>query len=174
MSEELNDILTEDDSAASTGAPTSAPSNVGDAPTVSEPVAQTPQPTQDKPQVLTAAPTVMRDESDKVAVDSNFNLVYVLKNGKSLKLSVIKPDLGVSTQLSDMQLRLEETSTGDRYLMVNNAGVYQKLMTDFIRVILVDGAPLHTVTFDSLSKIGMTKSELDDLMSIIVTFYLSE
>ena len=176
MSEELDNILTEDSSVASAGAPT--PVNTGDggaptpAPTV--PAEQAPQPVENKPQILKAAPTVMRDESEKVAVDDNYNLTYVLKNGKSLKLSVKKPDLEASTKLSDNQVRIEEDATGNRSLMVNNVGVYREIMAEFIRVILVDGAPLHTVNFDSLSQIGMTKSELDDLMSIIVTFYLSE
>lgn len=172
MSEELDDILTEDNTAP--GVPTPAAPGVTNVTPTNAPTTNTENSTEDKPQVLAAAPTVMRDNSEKVAVDENFNLIYALKNGKSLKLSVIKPDLGISTKLSDMQVRIEETSTGNRFLMINNAGVYRMIMTDFIRVILVDGAPLHTVSFDSLSKIGMTKGELDDLMSIIVTFYLSE
>ncbi|MCY9807030.1 hypothetical protein OXT66_05630 [Lentilactobacillus senioris] len=124
------------------------------------------------PEVLDYMPSIKRQEV--LAVDDNFNFVYVLKNGKKLKTSVAKPDLAVSTELSDTTIRFNQTNDGNQEMMVNNFGVYKLIMEKLIRVILVNEAPLHTVTFKSLSEIGMTKGELDDYMGIIATFYLEE
>lgn len=177
MTEDINDVLAQGND-GSAGVPTSAPvapstptTETGSAPQSTTEVAEN---TGKNPNVLNAAPTIMRDPSETVGVDDKFNLNYVLKNGKELKLSVVKPDLGISTRLSDAQIRFNETDSGEQYMMVNNLAVYGMIMTDIIRIILVDGAPLHSISFDSLSKIGVTKSELDDLMGIIVTFYLEE
>ncbi|WP_304057846.1 hypothetical protein [Levilactobacillus namurensis] len=124
------------------------------------------------PEVMDALPSISRGKDEELKVDDNFNLDYVLKNGKKLKISVVKPDLEVSTKLSDAQIRINETDDGDRYMTVNNLGVYKMILSDVVRVVTTDGAPIHAATFQNLSKIGMTKSELDDVMSIIVTFYL--
>lgn len=124
------------------------------------------------PEVFDYMPSIKRKEI--LAVDDNFNFVYVLKNGKKLKTSVAKPDLSISTELSDNSLRINENTDGSRYLTINNLSIYRLIMDKLIRVVLVDKAPLHTVTFKSLSEIGMTKGELDDYMGIIATFYLEE
>lgn len=177
MTEDINDVLDQNND-GSAGVPTSAPvapSNPAPETSVEAPSTTEVAEKEDKhPDVLNAAPTIMRDPSETVGVDDKFNLKYVLKNGKELKLSVVKPDLGISTRLSDAQIRFNETDSGERYMMINNVAVYGMIMTDIIRIILVDDAPLHSISFDSLSKIGVTKSELDDLMSIIVTFYLKK
>lgn len=177
MSEENLDRRITDTNVGGQGAPTLA-TNVGTPqPTATDPTTspeQTPAPAETHPEVLNAAPSIMRTADEKITVDDNFNVDYTLKNGKKLKVSVVKPDLGVSTRLSDAQLLINEDANGHRYLMINNSTVYSMIMSEIIRVVQVDGAPLHTVNFKSLSKIGITKSELDDLMSIIVTFYLED
>lgn len=180
----IDDVLTEGATEPSAGVPTSAA-----AATTDETANVTAMPdypgkaddttdgevTDTHPEVMDTLPSIKRTSDEpELKVDDNFNFNYVLKNGKTLKTSVVKPDLGISTKLSDTTLRFNESKTGQRYMMVNNVEVYQMIMKELIRVILVDGAPLHTVTFESLSKIGMTKSELDDFMGIITTFYLSE
>ncbi|MFC6275603.1 hypothetical protein ACFQET_08765 [Levilactobacillus tangyuanensis] len=177
MTEDINDVLAQGNDGAA-GVPTTAPvapSNPEPETSVEAQSTTEVAKKEDKhPDILNAAPTIMRKKTENVGVDEKFNLKYVLKNGKELKISVVKPDLGVSTRLSDAQIRFNETDSGERYMMVNNMAVYEMVMTDIIRIILVDGAPLHSISFDSLSKIGVTKSELDDLMSIIETFYLEE
>lgn len=167
MNDELknNDEVLLDESPASNGVPTAAVKPLPDYKDENYNKSNTPQ-------VLDSLPTIKRQE--KLSVDSNLNFIYKLKNGKQLKTSVKKPNLSISTELSDNSVRINETEDGQRYLLVNNMSLYQMIMEKTIRVILVDGAPLHTVTFDSLSQIGMTKSELDDYMGIITTFYLQE
>lgn len=176
MSEETNvdDVLVQGTD-ASAGVPTPA-TDTGQATPLPDhdntavPVA----PADTHPEVMDNLPSIKRKEDEVLRVDDNLNFNYVLKNGKTLKTSVKKPDLGISTQLSDSTIRFNETETGERYMMVNNVAVYQMVMSDLIKAILVDGAPMHSVTFEQLSKVGMTKSELDDYMNIITTFYLSE
>ena len=179
----IDDVLTEGTTEPSAGVPTSASAATTDetANVTAMPDYQGKTDTADDeaadshPEVMDVLPSIKRTADEpELKVDDNFNFNYVLKNGKPLKTSVVKPDLGISTKLSDTTLRFNESKTGQRYMMVNNVEVYQMIMKELIRVILVDGAPLHTVTFESLSKIGMTKSELDDFMGIITTFYLSE
>lgn len=179
----IDDVLTEGATEPSAGVPTSASTAATDetANVTAMPDYQgktdaaNSEATDSHPEVMDVLPSIKRTADEpELKVDDNFNFNYVLKNGKTLKTSVVKPDLGISTKLSDTTLRFNESKSGQRYMMVNNVEVYQMIMKELIRVILVDGAPLHTVTFESLSKIGMTKSELDDFMGIITTFYLSE
>ncbi|PBQ23836.1 hypothetical protein [Levilactobacillus brevis] len=124
------------------------------------------------PEVVDTLPSVSRKDDQEIKVDDNFNLDYDLKNGKNLRITVVKPDLEVSTKLSDSQVRINETADGERFLTVNNLGVYKMILSEIVRVILVNRAPIHKASLESLSQIGMTKAELDDVMSIIVTFYL--
>lgn len=166
MSEEaIEDTLAEDKPDEGNTAPTVPTANTN---------VPTENPEQTKTAILDVAPTILRKDTEKVSVDDDFNLAYALKNGKQLKVSVMKPNLSISTRLSDEQIKISESDNGERSMMINNVGVYGMIMSSIIRVVLVDGAPLHSITFESLSTIGMTKSELDDLMGIIVTFYLSE
>lgn len=174
MNDELNDALTQDANPAAgvpggeTVAPTTTDTGVtGDATPVTEPKTD-----DTHPEVMDVLPSISRDKDEELKVDDNFNLDYVLKNGKKLKISVVKPDLEVSTKLSDAQIRINETDSGDRYMTINNLGVYKMILSDIIRVVTTNGAPIHATNFQSLSKIGMTKSELDDVMGIIITFYL--
>ncbi|CAJ1227157.1 hypothetical protein LZY01_19780 [Levilactobacillus zymae] len=142
----------------------------GDATPVATPA--TDQATDTHPEVMDTLPSISRGDDEEITVDDNFNLDYDLKNGKKLRITVVKPDLEVSTKLSDNQVRINETQSGDRYITVNNLGVYKMILSEIIRVVLVNRAPIHKATLKSLSQIGMTKAELDDVMSIIVTFYL--
>lgn len=64
------------------------------------------------PEVLDYMPSIKRQEV--LAVDDNFNFVYVLKNGKKLKTSVAKPDLAISTELSDTTIRFNQTNDGNQ------------------------------------------------------------
>ena len=142
----------------------------GDATPVATPAAG--QTADTHPEVMDTLPSISRGDDEEITVDDNFNLDYDLKNGKKLRITVVKPDLEVSTKLSDNQVRINETQSGDRYITVNNLGVYKMILSEIIRVVLVNRAPIHKATLKSLSQIGMTKAELDDVMSIIVTFYL--
>lgn len=177
MNNEVNDALTQT-TAPAAGVPTGAP--VADASGQTAPagnvtpVAPATNGAQGDahPEVMDDLPSISRGKDEEIKVDDDFNLDYVLKNGKKLRISVVKPDLEVSTKLSDNQVRINETDSGERYLMVNNLGVYKMIMTSIIRVVMVNGGPIHATNFQNLSKIGMTKAELDDVMSIIVTFYL--
>ncbi|WP_268914117.1 hypothetical protein [Lentilactobacillus sp. SPB1-3] len=172
MAENIDDVLV-DEEATTAGVPTPASDQDGVKPLDdyqgegSNEVAKT---AETQPEVLDYMPSIKRQET--LAVDDNFNFDYVLKNGKNLKTSVTKPDLAISTELSDNTVRINQNNDGSQYVTINNMSVYSLIMDKLIKVILVDKAPLHTVTFKSLSEIGMTKAELDDYMGIIATFYL--
>lgn len=174
-----DDVITENNNAATgvpsgvnTGVASPSSSVTGDVTPVASPAPNEQGKADTHPEVMDNLPSISRDEKEEITVDDNFNLDYVLKNGKSLRITVVKPDLEVSTKLSDNQVRINETKSGERYLMVNNLGVYNMILSEIVRVILVNRAPIHQASLQSLSKIGMTKGELDDVMSIIVTFYL--
>ena len=125
------------------------------------------------PVVTDFLPSIKRKADDDLTVDENFNFDYILKNGKKLAVSVAKPNLQISTALSDQEIKFSANDDGSQTMMANTLGVYTTIMKELIKVILVDGAPMASVSFKNLSKIGMTKGELDDFMNVINTFYLS-
>ncbi|WP_279403983.1 hypothetical protein [Secundilactobacillus kimchicus] len=108
-----------------------------------------------------------------MSVDDNFNFEYVLKNGKKLLTTVVKPGLRVSTELSDKEVKISSDDNGNDLVILNKMGVYSFIMKEIIKVIQVDDKPMNKVTFDHLTEVGMTKGELDDFMNVINTFYLS-
>ncbi|KRK48190.1 hypothetical protein GPK34_02200 [Secundilactobacillus kimchicus] len=125
------------------------------------------------PTVTDKLPSIKRAKFDEVSVDDNFNFEYVLKNGKKLLTTVVKPGLRVSTELSDKEVKISSDDNGNDLVILNKMGVYSFIMKEIIKVIQVDDKPMNKVTFDHLTEVGMTKGELDDFMNVINTFYLS-
>lgn len=126
-----------------------------------------------EPVITDKTPSINRENPDDLSIDENYNFDYLLKNGKQLKISVAKPSLQISTELSDKEVKFVNGDDGEQIMMANTLGVYNIIMDKLIKVILQDGAPIHDINFKNLSKIGMSKAELDDVMNVINTFYLS-
>lgn len=123
---------------------------------------------------VTTKPTasIYRDEDEVIKVGDNLSFEYLLKNGKTLRIDVKKPNLGISTKLGDMMMKRVTDEDGNSYIQANNVDTYEFLMNHVIKLVSTDTKPIHKVNFDTLSEIGVTKSELDDIMNIVATFHL--